>query len=221
MLRTSLSTLSRATRPALRSLARAHHAPPVPTSPAPHFSAPALHPNGTIGSVSLSDYAGKWLVLISYPLDWTFTCPPELTAFSDRAGEFAALGCGVVGLSVDSAYSHLAWSSTPRNKGGLGGIKIPLIADVDHSVSEAYGLLLPGTGFTCRGTVLIDPKGTVRHISLTDAPVGRSVDEVLRLVQAFQFVEKHGEVCPANWTPGAKTIKPSPTGSQEYFAALK
>jgi len=155
-------------------------------------------------------------------LDFTFVCPTEITAFSDRAAEFAALNCSVAALSTDSAFSHLAWVNTPRAKGGLGKMAIPVVADVTKRISAAYNVLVTDEkddmcGIALRGTVIINAKGVVVHASTNDAPVGRSVDEVLRLVQAFQYVDKHGEVCPAGWKPGQATMKADPKGSQDYF----
>jgi len=145
-----------------------------------------------------------------YPLDFTFVCPTEITAFSDRKVEFDSLNTNVAVMSVDSKFSHLAWAAMPRNKGGLGKMSIPIISDITKKISSDYGVLIedpqdPECGVACRGTVIIDSKGTVRHVSLSDLPVGRSVDEVLRLVAAFQHSDKHGEVCPAGWKTGSKT----------------
>jgi alkyl hydroperoxide reductase subunit AhpC len=156
-------------------------------------------------------------------MDFTFVCPTEITAFSDRNGEFAALNCSLAALSVDSEFSHLAWVNTPRSKGGLGKMNIPLIADFNKNISKAYGVLVEDPedemcGVTLRGTVIINTAGIVVHQSINNAPVGRNVDEVLRLLQAFQYVDKHGEVCPANWTPGKPSMKADPKGSLEYFA---
>lgn len=156
-------------------------------------------------------------------MDFTFVCPTEITAFSDRNAEFAALNCSLAALSVDSEFSHLAWVNTPRSKGGLGKMNIPLIADFNKNISKAYGVLVEDPademcGVTLRGTVIINTAGIVVHQSINNAPVGRNVDEILRLLQAFQYVDKHGEVCPANWTPGKPTMKADPKGSLEYFA---
>jgi len=183
--------------------------------PAPHFEAQAVE-NGEFKTVKLSDYKGKYLVFFFYPLDFTFVCPTEIIAFSDRADEFKAMGCEVLACSVDSHFSHLAWTDTPRNKGGLGAMKIPILSDLTKQVSRDYGVLLEDAGISLRGLFIIDDKGILRQITVNDLPVGRSVDETLRLVQAFQFTDKHGEVCPAGWTPGADTIKPS--DAQEYFS---
>ena len=184
--------------------------------PAPDFDEEAVV--GTeFKRVKLSDYKGKYLVLFFYPLDFTFVCPTEILAFSDRADEFRKIGCEVVGASVDSVFCHLAWINTPKKNGGLGGeLKIPLIADLTHRLSEAYEVLLD-SGHTLRGLFIIDDKGVVRQVTMNDPPVGRSVDETLRLVQAFQYTDKHGEVCPIGWTPGAATIKPNPKESLEFF----
>jgi peroxiredoxin (alkyl hydroperoxide reductase subunit C) len=183
---------------------------------APIFSATAVMPDKSFKELSSDDYKGKWLVLYFYPLDYTFVCPTEITAISDRNGEFAALGCEVLGCSVDSQFSHLSWMETPRSKGGLGALNHPLLADLTKEIGEDYGVLLPG-GMTLRGLFIIDPNGVVRCEIVNDLGIGRNVDEVLRLVAAIQSVDKTGEVCPANWTPGADTMKPDPTGSQEWF----
>lgn len=186
--------------------------------PAPAFSATACMPDGTFKTVSLDDYKGKWLVLFFYPLDFTFVCPTEITQFSDRVAEFNKLNCEVVACSVDSEFSHLAWTMQPRKKGGLGEMAIPILSDIKKTISTDYGVLLDD-GVALRGTFIIDPKQNVRQITMNDLPVGRNVDETLRLIQAFQYVEEHGEVCPMGWKPGQKTMKADPKGSQEYFNA--
>uniref|UniRef100_A0A8W4FPY9 Peroxiredoxin-2 n=1 Tax=Sus scrofa TaxID=9823 RepID=A0A8W4FPY9_PIG len=161
---------------------------------------------------------GKYLVLFFYPLDFTFVCPTEIIAFSDRAEEFHQLGCEVLGVSVDSQFTHLAWINTPRKEGGLGPLKIPLLADVTRNLSLDYGVLKEDEGIAYRGLFIIDGKGVLRQITVNDLPVGRSVDEALRLVQAFQYTDEHGEVCPAGWKPGSDTIKPNVDDSKEYFS---
>lgn len=186
------------------------------TKKAPEFSAQAVMPDGSFQQVSLADYRGKYVVLFFWPLDFTFVCPTEIIAFSDAAERFEALGVQLLGCSVDSHFTHLAWRNTPRGQGGLGQINYPLIADLDKKISEAYDVLLPD-GIALRGLFLIDKEGVVRHQIVNDLPLGRSVDEALRLVQALQFFEKNGEVCPANWQEGKATIKPDPKASQEYF----
>ncbi|KAI7842935.1 hypothetical protein COHA_003444 [Chlorella ohadii] len=202
--------------------------------PAPAFTAQAVV-DGDFKSVSLADYKGKHVVLFFYPLDWTFVCPTEIIAFSDRIQEFKALNCEarlastcliflnacVLGVSVDSVFSHLAWIQTPRAKGGLGGLSYPLLADITKSISKDYEVLIEegeNAGVALRGLFIIDPEGNLRQKTVNDLPVGRSVDETLRLIKAFQFVAEHGEVCPANWQEGAATIKPNPKESLEYFA---
>jgi len=199
----------------LRNLVR-RAASSLVTRPAPKFEAQALV-NGGFKSVSLDDYKGKYLVLFFYPLDFTFVCPTEITAFNDAAQEFEKNNCSVVAASVDSHFSHLAWTQVPRNKGGLGDMQIPILADLDKSISRDYGVLLEKPGIALRGLFIIDKNGTVRQQTVNDLPVGRNVDETLRLVKAFQFVDEHGEVCPANWNEGKASMKPDPKGSQEYF----
>ncbi|CAG4967432.1 unnamed protein product [Parnassius apollo] len=185
--------------------------------PAPDFSGTAVV-NGEFKEVKLSDYSGKYVVLLFYPLDFTFVCPTELIAFSDKHNEFRNIQCQVIGVSTDSEFSHLAWTNTPRKDGGLGKLEIPLLADYKKKVSQDYEVLLD-EGFALRGLFIIDGNGVLRHMSVNDLPVGRSVEETLRLVKAFQFADKHGEVCPANWNPetNSATIKPSPAESKEYF----
>ncbi len=194
---------------------------PLVTSPAPQFDCKAVV-DGQIKELKWKDiHEGKWLVLFFYPLDFTFVCPTEIIAFSDAYGRFAELGAKVAAVSVDSQYSHLAWVNTPRNQGGLGKVTFPLLADLNKQIATKYDVLLEGPGVALRGLFIIDPKGIVRHATVNDLPVGRSVDEALRVIQAFQFVEKHGEVCPANWKPGADTMKADPVGSKAYFAKQK
>lgn len=187
-------------------------------SQAPDFSADAVMPDKTFKQINLSDYKDKWLVLFFYPLDFTFVCPTEITAMSDRIDDFKKLGAEVLGCSVDSKFSHLAWMETPRNKGGLGEIKFPLLADLTKKIGEDYGVLLPG-GMTLRGLFIIGPEGNIRYQVVTDLGTGRSVDETLRVLAAIQTTDKTGEVCPANWEPGEDTMKGDPEGSREYFSA--
>jgi|UniRef100_A0A7S4G8L5 peroxiredoxin (alkyl hydroperoxide reductase subunit C) len=182
---------------------------------APAWKAQAVV-NGEIKEISLDDYKGKYLVLFFYPLDFTFVCPTEIIAYSEAAAEFAKIDCNVVGVSVDSAFCHLAWINTPRKEGGLGEMKIPLVADLDKSIAKDYGVLIDG-GVSLRGLFIISPDQTIRQITINDLPVGRSVEETLRLVKAFQFTDVHGEVCPAGWQPGKDSMKPDPKGSKEYF----
>ncbi|XP_054722188.1 peroxiredoxin-2-like [Uloborus diversus] len=185
------------------------------TKPAPDFKGTAVI-NGSFKEIKLSDYRGKYVVLFFYPLDFTFVCPTEIIAFSEAASEFKALNTELIAASVDSHFSHLAWINTPRKHGGLGSMNIPVLSDLSKSIAKDYGVLLD-SGIALRGLFIIDPQGIVRQITINDLPVGRSVDEALRLVKAFQFVEKHGEVCPANWKPDSPTIKPDPKKAMEYF----
>ncbi|KAF8362978.1 prdx-2 [Pristionchus pacificus] len=187
--------------------------------PAPDFTAQAVV-DGEFKSVSLKDYKGKYVILFFYPLDFTFVCPTEIIAFSERFEEFKKLNVAVLAASTDSVFSHLAWINQPRKHGGLGEMQIPVLADTNHQISRDYGVLKEdevekNTGIAYRGLFIIDPQGILRQITVNDLPVGRSVDETLRLVQAFQFVDKHGEVCPAGWTPGADTIDTK--DAKKYF----
>ncbi|XP_066140345.1 peroxiredoxin-1 [Euwallacea fornicatus] len=186
--------------------------------PAPDFKGTAVV-DGQFKEISLKDYKGQYVVLFFYPLDFTFVCPTEIIAFSDRNEEFKKIKTAVIGCSTDSHFSHLAWVNTPRKQGGLGPMNIPLLADKSQSIAKAYGVLDEDSGIAFRGLFIIDPKGILRQVTINDLPVGRSVDETLRLVQAFQFTDEHGEVCPAGWKPGKKTIKPEVDASKEFFSA--
>ncbi len=159
---------------------------------------------------------GKFTVLFFYPLDFTFVCPTELVAFNEKLEEFAKRNCEVVSVSIDSHFTHLAWKNTPEADGGVGDLGYPMVADVKKEIATAYDVLHPD-GIAFRGLFVIDGHGKVRHALVNDLPLGRNVDEALRIVDAIQFTDAHGEVCPANWTPGADTIKPNPTESKEYF----
>ena len=181
---------------------------------APAFTTQAVV-NGEFKPVSLVDYRGKYVVLFFYPLDFTFVCPTEIIAFSDRVAEFAKRDTVVLGCSTDSRFSHKAWIETPRTKGGLGELKYPLLEDLTQSISRDYGVLIETVGVALRGLFVIDKAGIVRHITINDLPLGRSVDEVLRLLDALQHFEKHGEVCPADWKPGSLALNPKKAG--EYF----
>mmetsp|Transcript_27147 Transcript_27147/g.42243 ORF Transcript_27147/g.42243 Transcript_27147/m.42243 type:complete len:200 (-) Transcript_27147:69-668(-) len=191
--------------------------------PAPPFDAQALLPDGKIENISLEKYRGKYVVLFFYPLDFTFVCPTEIIAFSDKIAEFRALNAEVIGVSVDSVFAHLAFTKVDRSKGGVGKLEYPLVSDLSHEIARNYGVLIEDNcgpkGVALRGLFIIDPKGIIRQVTVNDLPLGRNSDEVIRLIQALQFHEKHGEVCPANWTPGKKTIKPDPVQSQEYFGS--
>lgn len=184
--------------------------------PAPEFTTQAVLPDGTFKEVSLKDYRGKYVMLFFYPLDFTFVCPTEIIAFSDAAAEFEQRGVQLLSCSIDSHYTHLAWCNTPRQEGGLGKINFPMLADLSKDIAKNYGVLLQG-GVALRGLFLIDKEGVVRHQVVNDLPLGRSVDEALRMVDALIFFEENGEVCPANWHHGDLTIKPNPRDSREYF----
>jgi alkyl hydroperoxide reductase subunit AhpC len=186
------------------------------TKPAPDFEADAVI-NGEFKKVRLSSYRGKYVVLFFYPLDFTFVCPTELVAFHDQLAEFTKRGAQVLGVSVDSKYSHLAWTQTPRKQGGVGNLAYPLISDLNKTVAKDYGVLLDDNSVALRGLFLIDKEGIIRHALVNDLPLGRSVDEVIRMLDALQHFEKHGEVCPANWKPGEASMKPDPVGSKTYF----
>lgn len=186
--------------------------------PAPDFSLEALV-GSEFKTLSLSDYKGKYVVLFFYPLDFTFVCPTEILAFNDRVKEFKAIDCEVIGASVDSAHCHYGWTQSDRKNGGLGGpLDIPLIGDLNKTLAADYGCLLD-SGHTSRGLYIINREGVVVHITNNSPPVGRNVDEVLRLVKGYQFVDAHGEVCPINWTPGDATIKPNHEEKGKFFSA--
>tara|TARA_Y100001968_G_scaffold136799_1_gene124984 strand:- start:25446 stop:26042 length:597 start_codon:yes stop_codon:yes gene_type:complete len=186
---------------------------------APDFSATAVV-DQEFKDIILSQYRGKYVVLFFYPLDFTFVCPTEITAFSDRYSDFSNKNTEVLGVSVDSKFTHLAWIQTPRKEGGIGDINYPLVSDLKREICQAYNVLNED-GEADRGLFIINPKGIIMHSTINKAPVGRNIDETLRVLQAYQYVESHpDEVCPAGWTPGDKTMKEDPKGSKEYFSAL-
>ncbi|XP_031505798.1 2-Cys peroxiredoxin BAS1, chloroplastic-like [Nymphaea colorata] len=194
---------------------------PLVGNKAPDFEAEAVFDQEFI-NVKLSEYIGKkYVILFFYPLDFTFVCPTEITAFSDRYSEFEKLNTEVLGVSVDSVFSHLAWIQTDRKSGGLGDLKYPLISDVTKSISESYGVLIRDQGIALRGLFIIDKEGVIQHSTINNLAIGRSVDETLRTLQALQYVQDNpDEVCPAGWKPGEKSMKPDPKLSKEYFAAI-
>ena len=188
--------------------------------PAPDFTATAVV-DQEFKTIKLSDYRGQYVVLFFYPLDFTFVCPTEITAFSDRYEEFQALNTEVLGASVDSEFSHLAWIQTERKAGGLGDLAYPLVSDIKKEISTAYNVLEPEAGVALRGLFLIDKDGIVQHATINNLSFGRSVDETLRILQAIQHVQSHpDEVCPAGWMPGEKTMTPDPVKSKEFFASI-
>lgn len=187
--------------------------------PAPAFTKTAVV-DGVFEEVSLEQYKGKWVLLAFIPMAFTFVCPTEIIAYSDAVKKFAGKDCEVLFASTDSEYTLLAWTNVLRKDGGLGPVNIPLIADPNHSLSRDYGVLIEDAGIDLRGIFLIDPKGVLRQSTINDLPVGRSVDESFRLLEAFQFTEEHGEVCPANWQPGSETIVPEVEASKAYFSKV-
>ena len=204
------------------------------TKPAPDFKAQAVMPDNTFKEVSLSDYKGKKIVLFFYPLDFTFVWPSELIAFDKRIEEFSKRNVQVLGCSVDSHFSHLRWKEMPVEKGGIGKVQYPLVADLDKSISRSYDVLLGtttatvitdedemdtsiGGGVALRGSFLIDEEGNVRHEIKNDLPLGRNIDEMLRLIDALDHHNKHGEVCPAGWAQGKTGMKPSDDGMRDYL----
>ncbi len=188
------------------------------TQPAPDFTATAVMPDNTFDEAfSLAAQKGKYVVLFFYPLDFTFVCPSEIIAFDKKLKEFKDRNCEVIGVSVDSHFSHWAWKNTPVEKGGIGNIQYPLVADITKSISRDYGVLL-NDSVALRGLFLIDKEGVVRHALINDLPLGRNVDEAIRLVDALQFTEEHGDVCPANWHKGEEAMKPSAEGVADYLA---
>jgi peroxiredoxin (alkyl hydroperoxide reductase subunit C) len=184
---------------------------------APEFKAKAVLKNQIRDGFSLAEFKGKYVLFFFYPLDFTFVCPTEMHAFQEQLEEFEKRNAQVIGCSVDSWFCHAAWLNTPKAKGGIQGVTYPLVSDLHKSIARAYGVLNEEEGIAYRGLFLIDREGTIRHQLVNDLPLGRSVDEALRLLDALIFHEKHGEVCPANWKTGAKAMKPTDQGLAEYF----
>jgi peroxiredoxin (alkyl hydroperoxide reductase subunit C) len=191
----------------------------IVTKPAPEFCATAVMPDNTFKEdFKLSDYLGKYVLLFFYPLDFTFVCPSEILAFDRAVEEFGENNCQIIGASIDSHFSHLAWKNTKINDGGIGNVRFPLVSDLDKSISKAYEVLLD-SGIALRGLFLIDKEGIVRHQVVNDLPLGRNVNEALRMLHALQFTEKYGEVCPANWKQGEEAMKPTAEGVAAYLTA--
>lgn len=193
----------------------------LPRQKAPFWSGISVDNEKFVKKTS-EDYKGKYLVLLFYPFDFTYVCPTELIAFSESIKEFKNINTEVVGVSTDSHFTHLAWIKTPRTQGGVGKVNFPLVADISKKISKTFGVLVEDEtddlfGAALRGLFIIDDKGIIRSYTINDAPVGRSVDETLRLIKAFQYADQHGEVCPANWKPGGNTIKPDQEKKNEYF----
>ena len=188
------------------------------TKPAPDFTAVAVMGDNSFNEqFKLSDYRGKYVILFFYPLDFTFVCPSEIFAFDRALETFKAKNCEIIGVSIDSQFTHWAWKNTPVNDGGIGDIQYPLVADLDKKISRQYGVLLP-EGIALRGTFLIDREGIIRHASVNDLPLGRNIDETLRMVDSLQFHEEHGDVCPANWKEGEDAMTPTAEGVADYLS---
>ena len=189
------------------------------TKEAPDFTATAVKADGTFDEeFKLSSFRGRYVVLFFYPLDFTFVCPSEILAFDKKLEQFKAKNCEVVGVSVDSQFTHFAWKNTAPKAGGIGQVKYPLVADLSNDIARSYGVLF-NESVALRGLFLIDKEGVVRHATINDLPLGRNVDEALRVLDALQFTEEHGEVCPANWTAGDEGMKPTADGVAEYLAS--
>lgn len=187
------------------------------TKAAPDFKAQAVMPDNTFEDLQLSSFRGKYVVLFFYPLDFTFVCPTELIAFDRKLAEFKKRDTEVIAVSVDSAFSHLAWKNTPLNEGGIGNVQYPIVADLTKQITRDFGILF-NDSIALRGLFLIDKAGIVRHAVINDLPLGRSIDEALRMVDALQFHEKYGEVCPANWKAGEEGMKATHEGVASYLA---
>jgi peroxiredoxin (alkyl hydroperoxide reductase subunit C) len=184
---------------------------------APDFKATAVVNGNDFKEVKLSDYHGKYVVMFFYPLDFTFVCPTELHAFQEKLDTFKKLNCEVLGVSIDSHFSHMAWLNTPKTEGGIKGVTYPVIADIHKTIARDYDVLIPEAGVALRGTFLIDKNGVVQQQTINNLPLGRSVDEMIRLLEALQYTETHGEVCPANWKKGETAMKATQDGLKTYF----
>ena len=186
------------------------------TQKAPDFVATAVMADNSFGEIRLSDYRGKYTALFFYPLDFTFVCPSEILAFNRKVEEFNKKDCQLIGISVDSHFTHLAWKETEIEKGGIGNVQYPLVSDIKKEIARAYGVLHEDS-VALRGLFLIDKEGVVRHAVVNDLPLGRNVDEALRMLDALRFTEEHGDVCPANWREGEDAMKPTAEGVAEYL----
>eukprot|EP00245_Coleochaete_scutata_P007515 TRINITY_DN22945_c0_g1_i1.p1 TRINITY_DN22945_c0_g1~~TRINITY_DN22945_c0_g1_i1.p1 ORF type:complete len:293 (-),score=71.92 TRINITY_DN22945_c0_g1_i1:474-1313(-) len=215
-------TVRKAVKASSAKITHATAEAPLVGSKAPDFEADAVFDQEFV-KVKLSSYQEqkKYVVLFFYPLDFTFVCPTEITAFSDKHEEFEKLNTEILGVSVDSQFSHLAWIQTDRKSGGLGDLKYPLVADLTKEISKKYQVLLPAEGIALRGLFIIDREGIIQHATINNLGIGRSVEETLRTLQAVQYIQNNpDEVCPAGWKPGEKTMKPDTKLSKEYFAAI-
>ncbi len=188
---------------------------------APEFEAKAVVNGSQIQQIKLSSFRGQYVVLFFYPFDFTFVCPTELHAFQENLIDFEQRNTQVIAVSVDSHHSHLAWLNTPKDNGGIQGITYPVVSDIHKQISRDYDVLSEALGASYRGLFLIDKQGIVRHQVVNDTALGRSIDEALRMVDALQFNEKHGEVCPANWKSGKKALQATREGVAAYFQGGK
>ncbi|UCD17735.1 MAG: peroxiredoxin [Candidatus Zixiibacteriota bacterium] len=187
------------------------------TKEAPDFVARAVMPDNSFAELRLSSYRKKYVVLFFYPLDFTFVCPLEIIAFNKALAKFKERDAEIIGVSVDSHYTHLAWKNTAPKDGGIGRIDYPLVADLNKNISRDYGVLIDES-VALRGLFLIDKEGIIRHAVINDLPLGRNVDEALRMLDALQFTEKHGGVCPANWRESEEAMKATTDGVADYLA---
>jgi peroxiredoxin (alkyl hydroperoxide reductase subunit C) len=184
---------------------------------APDFKATAVVNGSDFKEIKLSDFQGKYVFMLFYPMDFTFVCPTELHAFQEKLETFKKHKCEVLGVSIDSQFSHLAWLNTPKTEGGIKGVTYPVISDIHKTISRDYDVLIPEAGIALRGTFLIDKNGVVQQQTINNLPLGRNVDEMLRLLEALQYTESHGEVCPANWKKGDTAMKATQDGLKTYF----
>lgn len=188
------------------------------SKPAPNFTAVAVMPDNSFkDDFKLEDYRGKYVVLFFWPFDFTFVCPTEILEFNKKLPEFKKLNIEIIGVSTDSHHSHLAWKNQPVKEGGIGNVQYPLVSDFSKSISTEYGVLMEGKGMALRGSFLIDKKGVLQHAVINNLNLGRNIDEMVRMVEALQFTEQHGEVCPANWTKDKEAMKADQKGLKEYF----
>jgi peroxiredoxin 2/4 len=187
--------------------------------PAPDFTAKAVLPDGTMADLTLSSYKGKYVILLFYPLDFTFVCPSEILAFDKALDWFRQKNCEVLAVSIDSEFTHLAWRNTPLKEGGIGNVAMPMLSDITKGISRAYDVLI-NESMALRGLFLLDREGIVRHELVNDLPLGRSVHEAKRILEALQFTEAHGEVCPANWHAGEEGMVPTREGVANYLSNL-
>ncbi|MDY0186020.1 MAG: peroxiredoxin [Desulfuromonadaceae bacterium] len=187
------------------------------TRQAPDFTATAVMPDGSFAEYKLSEQRGKYVVLFFWPLDFTFVCPSEIIAHNNRVKQLQDLNVEIVGVSIDSHYTHLAWRNTAVEDGGIGPVQFPMVADVKHEITKAFGIEHPAAGVALRASFLIDKEGVVQHQVVNNLPLGRNIDEMLRMVDALQFFEQYGDVCPAGWKKGDEGMHPTAEGVASYL----